>query len=441
VARIARFLHISDVHLGAFAEDPIRRRDVAAAFARALEIAIVDGADFVVLAGDLFDRKIVSPDVLHGHARAALERLRDASIPVFAIEGNHDEAVHGARHSWVTYLGTEGLLVPLRPVLSPSISWPADETKERPAGRAVAHGGITILGMGYLGPRTEEILRALPDLEPSLGENGPAIVLLHAMRSPFDTLAEPGTFTEGALDSLSRRNVYLALGHGHRRTISAGVERPARFVAASPGSLEYIHETDFHLEDPRGAILVDVLEDGSFSVMPKDTLKRPRCVVHVDLGTLALPEDVIGAALARCREAAVPEGAILGVILQGTPGFARAQVPVPALERRIRDELAPVSVEVRFEEDQVEVASGASEGERADDVASTLELLLAERAPGADKAALARLAAFVAPRVGDGGAWRATEEGSELDDALALLLDVVAGPQAGLVRDVLAGLE
>jgi len=265
--------------------------------------------------------------------------------------------------------------------------------------------------------------------------------LLHAMRSPFDTMAEPGTFTEGALDALSKRNVYLALGHGHRRTISAGVDRPARFVAASPGSLEYIHETDFHLEDPRGAILVDVLEDGSFSVMPKDTLKRPRCVVRVDLGAVALPEDVVSAALARCREAGVPEGAILGVILEGTPSFARAQVPVPALERRLRDELAPISVEVRFEEDRVEVVGPGSVGERGDDVASTLELVLAERAPGADKAALARLAAFVGPRVGDGGVWRATEEGSELEDTLALLLDVVAGSQAAEVRDVLAGLE
>src|SRR4051812_3598703 len=120
--RVARFLHISDVHLGAFAEDPVRRRDVAVAFARALDLALGneqdERADFVVIAGDLFDRKIVSPDVLHDHARTALERLRRASIPVYAIEGNHDEAAHGARHSWVTYLGSEGLLLPLRPVIS-----------------------------------------------------------------------------------------------------------------------------------------------------------------------------------------------------------------------------------------------------------------------------------------------------------------------------------
>src|SRR5581483_12166741 len=98
--------------------------------ARALDIAITDRADFVLIAGDLFDRKVVSPDVLHAHARRALERLRAASIPVFAIEGNHDEAAHGARHSWVTYLGAEGLLVPLRPVFTPGLAFPADEAPE-----------------------------------------------------------------------------------------------------------------------------------------------------------------------------------------------------------------------------------------------------------------------------------------------------------------------
>lgn len=441
--RIARFLHISDVHLGAFSEDPVRRHDVATAFARALQLAIDEAADFVVLAGDLFDKKTVSPDVLHGHARTALERLRGAGIPVFAIEGNHDEAAHGARHSWVTYLGAERLLVPLRPVLHPTLAWPADETDERPAGRAVAPGGLPIYGLGYLGARTEEVLRALPDVAPDLGSQAPGIVLLHAMRSPIPGVAEPGTFTDAALAGLARRNVYLALGHGHRRSIST-VE-PARFVVASPGSLEYIHETDFHLEDPRGAILVDVTEDGQFHARPKDTLKRTRCVVTIDLATVASPESIHDIALERCRELGVPERAILGVRLAGEPPFARAQLPLLALERRLRDALEPVSIDVRFDEDPADRVV-ADETTRTDDVAATLAVVLRERASDVSPDLLERVASFVAPRVGDGGLWhRAAAESSpdashELEDALALLLDLVAGPQAAGVREVLASL-
>jgi hypothetical protein len=446
MGRIARFLHISDVHLGAFAEDPGRQKDLAEAFARSLQLAIDERVDFVVIAGDLFDKKTIGPDVLHGHARAALERLRAAGIPAYAIEGNHDEAAHGARHSWVTYLGTENLLIPLRPVFSPAPSWPADVTPERPAGRAVTPGGLPIYGMGYLGARTDEVLRALPELVPDLGRSGPAIVLLHAMRSPTP-VAEPGTFTEGSLEGLARRNIYIALGHGHRRTISAGVvvdgvpgSGPAPFVWASPGSLEYVHETDFHLEDPRGAILVSVLDDGRFEVQPVDTLKRARCVVVLDLATLAAPEDLIGAVLARCHEAGVPERAILGLRLAGEPPFARSQLPVLALERRLREALKPVSMDVRFDEDAREAAL-PDDARRPDDVAATLAHALGERASGVAPEVLERVAAFVAPRVGDGGSWREASSESELEDALSVLLDLVAGPQAAGVREVLASLS
>lgn len=436
MGRIARFLHLSDVHLGAFPEDPVRRSDVAIAFARSLEIAIEERADFVLIAGDLFDKKIVSPDVLHDHARAALEKVRAASIPVFAIEGNHDEAAHGARHSWVTYLGSERLLVPLRPVTHPALGWPADETPDRPAGRAVGPGGIPIYGMGYLGARTEDVLRALPDLVPSLGTEGPAIVLLHAMRSPVVATPQPGTFTDGALAGLAERNVYLALGHGHRRVVSS-VEA-SRFVCASPGSLEYIHETDFHLEDPRGALLVDVQEDGRFEVHPLDTLKRPRCVVTVDLATVVVPEALHEVTLARCREQGVLEKAILGIRLAGEPPFARAQLPVLALERRIREALRPVSLDVRFDEDAREAAA-SDDASREDDVAATLGQILRERAGDSAPELLERVAGFVAPRVGDGGAWRGKDDPG-LEDALSVLLDLVAGAQAGAVREVLASL-
>src|SRR5262249_26014117 len=98
----ARFLHVSDIHLGAFSEDPIRRAAVGVAFERALAIALDEKLAFVVIAGALFDKKTVTPDVLRLPARPPLERLREAGIPVFAIEGNHDEPVHGARHSWVS---------------------------------------------------------------------------------------------------------------------------------------------------------------------------------------------------------------------------------------------------------------------------------------------------------------------------------------------------
>jgi hypothetical protein len=212
----------------------------------------------------------------------------------------------------------------------------------------------------------------------------------------------------------------------------------AKFVCASPGSLEYIHETDFHLEDPRGALLVDVLEDGRFEVHPLDTLKRARCVVTVDLDTVVVPEALHQTALARCREQRVAEKAILGIRLAGEPPFAKAQLPVLALERRIREALKPVSLDVRFDEDAREVTS-SDDATREDDVAATLGQILGERAADSSRELLERLAGFVAPRVGDGGAWRGRDDPG-LEDALSVLLDLVAGAQANSVREVLASL-
>src|SRR5262249_12624330 len=156
---------------------------------------------------------------------------------------------------------------PLRPVLQPALGFPVRATSECPAAIAQAPCGIPVVGLGYLGPLTESVLGELPKALPELGTGGPAVVLLHAMPSPVG-LAEPGTFTEAALDPLSGRSVYLALGHGHKRYVHPveAHERALSFVAASPGSLEYIHETDFHREHPRGAILVTVGDDGRFSL-------------------------------------------------------------------------------------------------------------------------------------------------------------------------------
>jgi DNA repair exonuclease SbcCD nuclease subunit len=453
-----RFLHISDIHLGAFPEDPVRRADVALAFERALSLALEkpgDGraVDFVVIAGDLFDKKSVSPDVLRLHARPPLERLRDAGIPVYAIEGNHDEPVHGARHSWVSYLGSEGLLVPLRPVLTPGLSLPDEASETRPAALVRAPGGVLVVGLGYLGPLTEPVLAELPRVLPDLGADAeaPAIVLLHAMPSPVSP-AEPGTFTEPALDGLAGRHVYLALGHGHRRYLRPpeAHERPQTFVAASPGSLEYVHESDFHLDDARGAFLVTVRDDGRFAVEAWDTLKRPRVAVRLSLASLVVPSDLPELGVTVCGARGLEPGAILGLLLDGEPPFSRAQLPLAALERQVREAFRPASLDIRFTDEvalphgDLVSADGTAGRTAEDDVTAVLRQLLKERLPvSVPLGQIDRLANFLAPRLAPNGAWRDPASdlaadggrGSELPDALACLLELVAGDDARWVLD------
>ncbi len=79
--RALSLLHTSDCHLGT---SPARRQE--AAFSAAMDLAIAEDVDLVVIPGDLFDHNRVGDDVLDW-AAAQLGRL---PCPAVMIGGNHD---------------------------------------------------------------------------------------------------------------------------------------------------------------------------------------------------------------------------------------------------------------------------------------------------------------------------------------------------------------
>ena len=95
-----RFLHAADVHL----DSPLRGLDeyegapaealrgaTRNAFAKLVELAIVERVDFVILAGDLYDGDW--PDFNTGlYFSNRVHELDRAGIPVVLIAGNHDAA-------------------------------------------------------------------------------------------------------------------------------------------------------------------------------------------------------------------------------------------------------------------------------------------------------------------------------------------------------------
>lgn len=93
-----RFIHCADIHL----DSPLRglevydgapvnemRQATRRAFAKVVDLALERSADFVLMAGDLFDGDW--PDFNTGlYFASQLRRLADADIRVFLIYGNHD---------------------------------------------------------------------------------------------------------------------------------------------------------------------------------------------------------------------------------------------------------------------------------------------------------------------------------------------------------------
>jgi exonuclease SbcD len=95
-----RFIHTADLHLdsplrGLASRDGAPAEELRGASRRALDnlidLAKAEGVDFVVIAGDIYDRdwKDYSTGLFF---RSRMVRLQEAGIPVFMIAGNHDAA-------------------------------------------------------------------------------------------------------------------------------------------------------------------------------------------------------------------------------------------------------------------------------------------------------------------------------------------------------------
>ena len=111
-----KFLHLSDVHLG-YQQYNCKERfnDFGRAFLHIVDRAISERVDFVVLAGDLFQKRAIDPPTLL-QAIEGLSRLKGAGIPVAAVEGNHERAHYRDVFSWMDFLADRGYFALLNPV-------------------------------------------------------------------------------------------------------------------------------------------------------------------------------------------------------------------------------------------------------------------------------------------------------------------------------------
>src|SRR5437879_13399535 len=129
----ASFIHVADVHLG-YEQYGVRERfnDFSRAFWDIMAEAKQRKVDFVVIAGDLFNKRAIDALTLI-HAIEGLKKLKDAGIPAIAIEGNHDRSYYRDGTSWLEFLCYQGYLMLLKPYMqngAPVLSrWEADNMR------------------------------------------------------------------------------------------------------------------------------------------------------------------------------------------------------------------------------------------------------------------------------------------------------------------------
>jgi len=221
-----RFLHLADVHLDTVfrSRSPEMSRTLRTASRTALEravgVALHEGLDAVLIAGDLFDgdRLSIQTERFLGEAFSQLAR---ADIPVIYVTGNHDPAGSagpGARSSWPDSLV---LIDSPHPVTVP-----------------VLRGGDVVgrvTGAGHASARvTSDLSREFPRPEGRV----PHIALLHTQVSGSRASSAHEPYAPSQLPFLTSAGFdYWALGHVHARqelSESPAVHYPGNLQGRNP---------------------------------------------------------------------------------------------------------------------------------------------------------------------------------------------------------------
>lgn len=359
------FLHLADVHLGYDRYDsPERSKDFFLAFRDVVQrYAIQNRVDFVVIAGDLFEHRQIQPGVLN-QAQIVLRALKQAEIPVLAIEGNHDNRPFGVKTSWLRYLADHGELILLEP------SEGEQGIHLQPWSEQTRRGaywdlpcGVRVIGSQWYGsaaPKSiEQLSAAIRQLPP-----GPERVVLMFHHGLEGQIARyQGALRYSELLPLKEVGVgYLALGHIHKSYSEGG-------WVFNPGSLEANSTAEWDFE--RGAYRVQWGDGEPQAELVQDYYQRPCQRLRLEVKGKETPEQVAAALLALAEGSRPQEESpepIVEVRLVGQVGFAKHDLDSRALQRQLQQVTGALILLFRFEATPLELGSAAitleEEGQR-----------------------------------------------------------------------------
>ncbi|HTI15068.1 MAG TPA: exonuclease SbcCD subunit D [Dictyobacter sp.] len=356
----ASFIHMADTHLG-YEQYGVRERfnDFGRAFWEVLEVAEKRRVDFVVIAGDLFNKRAIDALTLL-HAIEGLKKLKDLQIPVIAIEGNHDRSFYRDGASWLQFLCYQGYIKLLHPIMQdgvPQITpWDADTM----LGSYVdlLEGRLRVYGLPWQGAATARTLDGMAQSLINVRQEEDAAGIeyrLLTMHTGIDGIVPrvQGLPTMSQFQSLREYVDYLALGHVHK---------PYEFDGwiYNPGSTETCSAEEAQWDD-RGYYYVEVDTEEPeriIDVAKKERVhhaerlvNRRRSFVRYDLRVDGFSEpDLL---YQRLEEYCRREGpkhqdkqAIVIIHLVGTLGFDAGAIDQPLMEEMVRTAFMPLHIRI-----------------------------------------------------------------------------------------------
>ena len=235
-----KIVHCSDLHLGkrfSGNKDYVKKRymDFFNAFATFIDKVEEIKPDVCLIAGDIFDKKEINPDIL-SKTEYLFKKLKDnVKKDIIAIEGNHDNS-RILEESWLEYLQEQNIL---------KVFYYNKDFEEK---NYLKIDDINFYPVGYPGFMIDE---ALTKLYEKLNPQEKNIVVVHTgISGSTDTL--PGLVSTSILDLFKDKAIYIAGGHIHSFT-TYPKEKPYFFVS---GSLEFSNVQN-EKSDKKGFILFD----------------------------------------------------------------------------------------------------------------------------------------------------------------------------------------
>ncbi|WP_339072451.1 exonuclease SbcCD subunit D [Fusobacterium animalis] len=235
-----KIVHCSDLHLGkrfSGNKDYVKKRymDFFNAFATFIDKVEEIKPDVCLIAGDIFDKKEINPDIL-SKTEYLFKKLKDSvKKDIIAIEGNHDNS-RILEESWLEYLQEQNIL---------KVFYYNKDFEEK---NYLKIDDINFYPVGYPGFMIDE---ALTKLSEKLNPQEKNIVIVHTgISGSTNTL--PGLVSTSILDLFKDKAIYIAGGHIHSFT-TYPKEKPYFFVS---GSLEFSNIQN-EKSDKKGFILFD----------------------------------------------------------------------------------------------------------------------------------------------------------------------------------------
>ena len=349
----ATFLHMADCHLGYRQYNSrARQNDFTRAYLEIIGTAIERKVDFVLLAGDLFEKRAIDPLTL-SHAITGLERLKQANIPCLAVEGNHELAYFRDSIGWVRFLAERELLTLLNPQIDgDQVGLSPYDRKEGAYTDPVP--GLRVYGMRYLGSATAAAVERMADALGAGDRQGVEYTIFMAHVGVEGVIDRAGgALSHRELAPLRPHVDYLALGHIHK---------PYEFDdwIYNPGSPETNSLTEADWPE-RGYFLVEVDTEAERKHRPVLQANPRRAFERLffKVDACETPTQLAEACqryVARQRRQFMGKEPVVELRLSGVLPFDRGALRLDQIERLIEEQYQPLLCFVRDETRAAEFA-------------------------------------------------------------------------------------